>query len=143
MEILTATNEKLESLGILLLRLALGVILFIGGAGKVMGWFGALGIGFGIEKTLGFYAASGFSAPLAYLSMFAEFVGGFLLVIGLLTRLAALAVTINMLVAFVVMLPQGFFLGFAAYPFVLAIVALTILLTGPGRYSLDALIFRK
>jgi putative oxidoreductase len=139
MKILTQTNEQLSNIAILLLRVTIGIILFGAGAGKVFSWFG----GFGLQMTLHYFAQMGFSAPLAYLSTFTELIGGLLLILGLLTRPAAFAVMINMIVATVVTLPKGFFVGMAAYPFTLAIVAFVILLTGPMAYSIDALLFRK
>jgi len=68
-----------------------------------------------------------------------ELIGGLLLIAGLLTRPAAFAVTINMLVATVVTLPRGF-LMVAAYPFSLMIGALVVQLAGPMAYSLDSLL---
>ena len=135
MRILTETNSTLLNVSLLLLRGMVGVVLFPAGAGKVFGWFG----GFGIEKTLGFYAMMSFSAPLAYLSMFTEFIGGFLLMVGLFTRPVAVAVAINMLVAFIVTIPKGFLIGMAAFPFSLMLAAIIIFLTGPMAYSVDAI----
>ena len=48
MKPLVETNAKTLSLAILLLRMMAGLILFVAGAGKVLGWFG----GFGINTTL-------------------------------------------------------------------------------------------
>lgn len=138
MRLLTGTNKTLLSVSVLLLRIALGGILFMGGAGKALGWFG----GVGMEFTLDGFSQIGMGAPLAYLSTYAEFIGGFLLVIGLLTRPAALALAINMLVATIVSLPQGFLVG-ASYPFSLFVVSLAILLAGPMSISVDALLFGK
>ena len=138
MRLLTGTSKTLLSISVLLLRLVLGGILFVGGAGKALGWFG----GVGMEFTLNGFAQIGMGAELAYLSTYAEFIGGFLLIIGLLTRPAALALAINMLVATVVMLPQGFMVG-ASYPFSLFVVSLAILIAGPMSISADALLFGK
>ncbi len=139
MKILTQTNNNLHSISILLLRLTIGIILFVAGAGKVMGWFG----GMGLETTIGIFTSK-MHIPefLAYLSCFTEFIGGFLLITGLLTRPVAVAVFINMLVATIVMAPNGFLKGGAAYPLTLTIISLIILLSGPMVYSLDAWIFR-
>jgi len=135
--LLTNTNGKLNSAAILLLRCTIGFILFYVGAGKVMGWFS----GMGMEATAeAFSKHSGISAPLAYLSSYTEFLGGALLILGLLTRPVAFAIMINMLVATLVLLPKGFFTGGAGYPFTLMIVALVILLTGPMHYSIDYLL---
>jgi putative oxidoreductase len=126
------------NLSLLLLRCTVGLILFVAGAGKVFGWFG----GFGLEATIGYFAKSGISEFWAYVSSYTELIGGFLLIIGLLTRVAAFALFINMGVAVIVTGTKAFFAGGAAYPFTLMICSLVILLTGPLAYSLDALISR-
>ena len=138
MKLLTETNVTLFNLGILLLRATIGIIFFGIGAGKVFGWFGLPGL----EMTLQFYANMGIPAPLAYLSMFTEFIGGILLIVGLLTRPAAFAIMINMLVATILTLPMGFFTA-AAQPLSLMVSAVTILLTGPMAYSVDYLLLRR
>jgi len=136
---LTGNSSRLLSLGIFLLRGTVGVILFVIGAGKVMGWFG----GHGLAPTVQVFVTKlGIPAPLAYLSCFTEFLGGFLLLVGFLTRPAAFAVMINMLVATKVTWPSGFFTGQAAYPFTLMMSAIVILIAGPMAISLDSLLFR-
>jgi putative oxidoreductase len=109
------------------------------GAGKVFGWFG----GMGMSATLQAFAKEGFSAPLIYLSMFTEFVGGFLFIVGFLTRPVAIAVTINMLVATLSMMPHGFLFGFADFPFSILVSSIIILLAGPMDYSIDSLLFAR
>jgi len=56
MNLLTATNSKLISLAILFLRCAIGVVFFMGGSGKMLGWFD----GIGPETTINFYNSMGF-----------------------------------------------------------------------------------
>jgi putative oxidoreductase len=86
----------------------------------------------------------GFSSIPAYVSMFTEFIGGPLLVLGLLTRPAAFAVMINMLVATIVSLPGGFIGPTGAQtPFIFMMIDISILLSGPMAYSLDTVIFKK
>lgn len=138
-KILTETNTNLLSVCLLLLRCAVGIILFVAGSGKVFGWFG----GAGMEMTVRtFVTQLGIPAPLAYLSSFTELIGGFLLIVGLLTRPAAFAVMVNMLVATIVTLPKGFLAG-AAFPFSLMISAIIIQLAGPMAYSVDFLLLRS
>jgi putative oxidoreductase len=140
MKLLTGTNNTLLNISVLLLRCTVGSILFVVGAGKVLGWFG----GQGIEATINIFVTKmSISAFLAYLSCYTEFIGGFLLIVGLLTRPAALAVMINMLVATLVMLPNGFITGGASYPFSLLMISIIILLTGPMAYSFDALLLNR
>ena len=133
-----ASNERLLDAGLFLLRAIIGVILFMVGTGKVLGWFG----GHGISLALHGYAMSAFPPFWAFLSMFTEFIGGFLLFIGLFARLTAIPVIINMLVATIVMWPRGFLTG-ADLPFTLLVIAVIILITGPGSFSIDRLIFRS
>lgn len=137
-QLLTGTNPKLLSFCLLLLRITVGIILFVAGSGKVLGWFG----GHGMEATIKFFVTKqGFTPVLAYMSAYTEFIGGFLLIVGLLTRPIAFVVMINMIEAGIVSLPRGFITG-AAYPFSLMISALIILLAGPMLFSLDSLLFR-
>jgi putative oxidoreductase len=134
--VLTRTNPTLLNCAVLLLRICVGGILFGGGTGKAFGWFG----GFGIEKTMYFFSLMAIPRWLAYVSIYTEVIGGFLLILGLLNRIALIPILINMIVAFAVTLPKGFFLGLASYPFSIAVSALVLLLTGPMAYSLDALL---
>jgi len=139
MKILTQKNTKLLNLSILLLRCMVGVILFAAGAGKVLGWFG----GFGMKMTIQYYSMWGISVPFTYLSSFTEFIGGFLLIVGFLTRPAAFAIMINMLVATILTMPKGFLVGGASYPFSLTVSAIIILLAGPMAYSIDAWLLNR
>ncbi len=135
----TSTNPSLLSTGILLLRITSGIILFLVGSGKVAGWFG----GFGMDITIMYFSKMGFSVFLTYLSSYTEFIGGMLLVSGLFTRPAAIAVFINMLVATIVMWPKGFITGGADFPFTILIISAVILLTGPMDLSLDNLLIKR
>ena len=122
--------DRLQPLGFLVLRVVLGVIMLAHGYGKVFG---------GLHKHVEVVASLGMPGWLAYLSAAAEFLGGILLVIGLITRLAAVAVCINMLVAiFKVHLHNGL-LGQGGYqfPLSLAAMAFAIIFTGAGPISLD------
>jgi putative oxidoreductase len=138
--LLIDTNNELLSTGVLLLRCVTGIILFVVGSGKVFGWFG----GFGIDVTLQFYLKSGIAYPFAYMSIFTEFIGGILFTIGLLTRLSAIAIIINMLVATILMFPNGF-LGpnGASYPFMFLVIVIAVFITGPLALSIDSFILNK
>ena len=79
------------------------------------------------------------SSPSLGLATFGELVCGVLIALGLGTRLAAIPFAFTMLVAM--------FVAHAADPwsdkehaFLFLVPAITLMLTGPGRYSLDALI---
>ena len=121
--------------GLLFLRIGLGIVFIAHGGQKVFGWFG----GPGLAGTVGFMSHMGIPAPLAYLAAFTEFFGGLGVLLGLLTRAAALGLAVTMLVAiFTVHLPHGFFAdkqGFE-YPFALLMIAFALIATGPGRLAI-------
>ena len=73
---------------------------------------------------------------LGYVSALVEFVGGILLVLGLLTRTAATLIAINMIVAFAKVAIHG---GFDAMQLVLLLIAMaiTVACIGGGSYALD------
>lgn len=136
---LTGKNTRLLNISMLLLRCVIGLILFVVGSGKVLGWFG----GMGMARTVQAFGKGGFSPFLVYLSSYTEFIGGILLIIGFLTRPIGVAVMINMIVATIVMLPNGL-VGptSAALPLTVLVVDVAILMTGPMDYSIDFLITR-
>lgn len=125
--------------GLLVLRVVLGVIFAIHGAQKLFGSFG----GPGLKGTAGFHEQLGIKPPylMAVLAGLAEFAGGILVAVGFLTPLAAVALIVVMAVAtLTVHLKNGFFSMNGGYEFNLALagMALTLLLTGAGAFSLDA-----
>ena len=101
-----------------------------------------------MDKFIASLAGQGFPAPtiMAWLVALTEFVGGALLAVGFLTRPAAAAVFIFMMVAaFVAHFPNGFFWtsrGFE-YPLMWGIAALFFLIRGGGPYSVDRAIGRE
>ena len=128
-------------IGLLLLRLVIGLTLAAHGAQKLFGWFG----GPGLAGTGGFFEKLGFvpGKRSALFAGLAEFGGGIALAIGLATPLAAAVVLSVMLVAAVsVHLKNGFFLSKSGYEYnlVLGGAALSVSFTGPGLLSLDGLL---
>jgi putative oxidoreductase len=126
-------------LGLLALRLVVGLTLAAHGTQKLFGWFG----GYGLTGTGGFLEQLGFrpGKRAAFMAGFSEAGGGLLLALGAITPLAAtLIIGVMMVAAVTVHLPKGFFNhnGGYEYPLVLASAALTVALTGPGRISVDA-----
>jgi len=95
------------------------------------------------EGFAGMIGGLGFPAPtlFAWLAAIAELIGGILIAIGLLTRPAALLVFAHFV--FVTLIAHaGDPLGDRELPIIFCVAALMYLLTGPGRYSIDALINR-
>ncbi|OOF23914.1 oxidoreductase [Salinivibrio sp. IB574] len=122
----------------LALRLPVGVILSAHGAQKLFGWFG----GYGLEGTGQWMASIGLEPGvlMALMAGSAEFFGGMLLLIGLLTRPAAAVTAITMLVAIVtVHWDNGLFLSNNGYEFGLALLAaaVSLLFSGAGNLSVD------
>ena len=125
-----------------MLRVVLGVVFFAHGAQKMLGWFG----GFGFHGTMGFFTHMGMPAPLAFLIICIEFFGGLGLIVGLLTRIAALGVAGDMIGAiFLVHLQNGFFMNWMGgqkgegieYHLLALAMAAALLLRGAGAFSVD------
>ena len=126
------------SIGLLILRLVVGLSLAAHGAQKVFGWFG----GYGLAGTGQFLKQLGFRPGRLHAAQagLAELVGGLFLAAGFLTPAGAAAVVAVMLVAAVsVHIKSGFFAqnGGYEYTVVLGGAALALAFTGPGVLSLD------
>jgi putative oxidoreductase len=127
------------ALGLLLLRVVIGLIVAAHGAQKLLGWWGGPGMS-------GWTAAMTRmrirpAAPWAWLSALSELLGGIGLALGLLTPLPSFGIVAAMLVAItLVHWPNGFWNGKRGYEFNLSLIApaIAIALTGPGAYSLDS-----
>lgn len=121
------------------LRLIAGVIFSAHGAQKLFAWFG----GYGLDGTGQWMESIGLAPGfiMALLAGSAEFFGGILLIIGLLTRPTAFVLAITMIIAiFSVHISNGLFISNNGYEFGLALLAisLSLLIQGGGKYSLDA-----
>lgn len=122
-----------------LLRIVVGVIFIAHGAQKLF-LFGLDGVAQGMAQ-----AGVPLPALTAPAVVFVELFAGAALVAGLLTRAAAAGLAVIMLGAiFFVHLPAGFFLP-DGYEFALVLLATvaTLVLTGPGALSLDAMLARR
>ena len=137
--IFQTTDDKVLTI----LRLVLGIVFLAHGSQKMLGWFG----GYGFKGTMEFLT-QGMHIPavFAFLAIAAEFFGGLGLLFGLLTRLAAFGITVNMLVAiFMVHLPNGLFMNWAGqkkgegieYHLLVLAMTITLMIRGAGAFSLD------
>ena len=130
------------NLGLLIIRLVVGV-LFIGhGAQKLFGWFG----GYGLKGTGGWFESIGMKpgVTMALFAGLAELIGGILFAVGFLTPLAALLIAGTMIMAIVkVHAPNGLWATSNGYEYNLTLlaVAIGVALTGPGKYALDIIFF--
>ena len=131
-------QDALAPLGEPLVRFATGMFLVPHGAQKLFGWFGGQGVDESGAFFITVYSLPGYLALLAGL---VEFIAGFALAFGFLTRLAAGMIMVLMAVAVIeVRWSNGFFWtenGFE-YPLLWALLAFSFVLRGGGRYSLDA-----
>ena len=125
------TLDRLQPLALLVLRLVLGAVMIAHGYPKVTGFshFQSMITGMGLP---------GF---LAYLSAAAEFLGGILVVLGLFTRCAAMAILIDLSVAIWKVHWKAGLLGDKGYQFPLAVaaIAFALIFFGGGPMSLDAI----
>ena len=125
-------------IGFLFLRLAIGIMFAFHGAQKLFGAFG----GHGIQGFTQGLAGMGIPFPQvsAYLAGGAEFFGGILLILGLLTRLAAIPLLVVMMVAiFKAHWANGFSMqnGGFEYPFIICGALFALLTLGGGAFSVD------
>ena len=137
---LTATDKSIATT---ILRLALGIVFFAHGAQKMLGWFG----GYGFSGTMGFFTGQmHIPAPFAFLAIAAEFFGGLGLIFGLLTRVAAFGIAVNMLVAVSLVHAQfGFFANWSGtqkgegveYHLLVLAMCVFLMIKGAGAASLD------
>lgn len=128
----------------LALRIPVGIIFMAHGAQKLFGWFG----GYGLEGTGGWMESIGLAPGflMALLAGSAEFFGGLFVLLGLLTRPAAVALAFTMLIAiFSVHFQNGLFMSNNGYEFGLALLAASVSLafSGAGRAAIDNTINNK
>ncbi|MFT7681905.1 MAG: putative oxidoreductase [Moritella dasanensis] len=139
-QVLTSDNNA----SALPLRLIAGIIFTAHGAQKLFAWFG----GYGLEATGQWMESIGLAPGylMAMMAGSAEFFGGLLLILGLLTRPTALVLSITMLVAiFSTHFANGLFMSNNGYEFALALFAITaaLMFQGGGKLSLDRVLVSK
>jgi putative oxidoreductase len=133
---------------ITIVRIVLGVVFFAHGAQMALGWFG----GAGLQSTVRvFRERLRIPAPLAVLSIAAEFLGGLGLIVGFLSRIAALGIAVVMIVAVVAVHRKfGFFMNWFGekqghgieYHVLVLTLALTVIIKGAGAFSLDQILYQ-
>lgn len=137
-----SSKASVSSIAVLILRLVLGTIFFAHGAQKVFGAFG----GHGITGVIGMTTSFGLPLPVvfAWLVALIEFAGGIAVFLGFFTRVAAFGICINMTVAIIkVHMKNGLFapMGFE-FPLSLLAIALSLVVSGGGRISIDFLLHK-
>jgi putative oxidoreductase len=134
-KILLTTSNTLAFLPI---RFGVGVIMAAHGAQKLFGGFG----GYGLQGTGQFFAESLGLKPGVLMAAMAggtELIGGLLLIVGLLTRVAGASLAGTMVVAIVTAHSSAFFAsnGGMEYPLMLLLASLTLAIGGGGKFSVD------
>lgn len=141
--------ETKEDVSALILRLILGVVFFPHGAQKVLGWFG----GHGFNSTITVFTDK-MHIPLifALLAIAAEFLGSIGLIVGFLTRVAALGIFSVMAVSvYMIHAPNGFFMNWAGtqkgegfeYHLLAIAIAIALMIRGAGSFSLDNFLSKR
>ncbi len=132
----------------LLIRVALGSVIFAHGAQKVFGWWG----GYGLSGTMGFFQSIGIPAVFGALAIAADFLGALGVITGALSRIAAFGILCNMLVATaLVHWPNGFFMNWSGqqkgegfeFHILAAAMALYVIIKGGGAASVDGVLAEK
>jgi putative oxidoreductase len=131
-----------DDIGLFIARITLGIVILPHGLQKLLGMFG----GAGFSGTVDFFVGSGLPAAVAILIIIAESFGALGLILGFLSRLAALGITLIMLGAiFMVHIQNGFFMnwfgnqageGFEYHLLALGL-SLVVLIKGGGKWSVD------
>jgi putative oxidoreductase len=133
---------------IAIVRIVLGVVFFAHGAQKTLGWFG----GPGLQSTLRVFRENlRIPAPLALLAVAAEFLGGLGLIVGLLSRVAALGIAVVISIAILTVHRKfGFFMNWygekqghgVEYHIMVLALATVVTFKGAGALSLDQALCR-
>jgi putative oxidoreductase len=132
-----------------IIRTLMGVVFFAHGAQKLLGWYG----GPGLKQTMRtMHDYLGLPLPLAFAAVATEFFGGVGLIVGLLSRVAAVGIGVTMLSAIVMIHGRnGLFMDWYGarknhgYEYHLLAIALAVVLVmkGSGALSLDRVLFNS
>ncbi len=130
------TLDRLKPLGLLTLRVVLGIILIAHGYPKVFG---------GLHQHMALVGSIGLPSWLGLFSTATEFAGGILLIAGLLTRVVGVAFTFEMVVAIARIHWQHGLRGQGGYEFPMAVgaIAFALIFLGAGPISLDWVFSRR
>jgi putative oxidoreductase len=141
-----ATNENSSAT---IIRIVLGLILFPHGAQKLLGWFG----GYGFDGTMGFLTGTvGLPWIIGFFVIIIEFFGALALIFGFATRIVSIGlIALFAGIVFTGHLDHGFFMNWngqqkgEGYEYHLLVIgmALSLLVSGAGKWSADYAIQRK
>jgi putative oxidoreductase len=125
---------KFNYIGLLLLRLGLGVSFVLHGTPKI---FGGPALWQQLGGAMNFLGISSFPAFWGFMAAFAEFGGGILILLGFLFRPAALLLAFTMAVATIMHVKTGDEFKVYSHAMELFIVFVGLMFVGPGKLSID------
>jgi putative oxidoreductase len=127
--------EKISAFAPLPIRIMAGIAFIIHGLPKFEN----------LQGTQGFFASVGIPAELALLIGLLEVIGGILLIVGLVTRITAILFIIEMIGAILIVKAGNSFMGEGGYEIDLLLMAISIslLLSGPGRVSIERDVLKR
>ena len=132
-------SSNSQSWGLTVLRVVVGIVFLVHGGQKLFIW--------GFHGIAGFLGGLGIPFPMfsGVVLTLVELLAGAALVLGLLTRWAAMLLALEMLVAILTFhLKHGFFVPAGVeYPLMLLTANVTLLLSGPGAASVDGVIAKR
>lgn len=130
----SATEKTKLTIGLLMMRVGLGVVFIFHGYPKL---FGGVERWARVGEAMSNVGIDSYHTVFGFLAGFAEFFGGIFLIFGLFTLPALLLLISTMFIAMITQISRESGFSGIAHPLSMGIVFLSLLFTGPGRYSLD------
>ncbi len=125
--------DRLREFSPLPLRIIIGITFIIHGLPKLVG----------VGKTQGFFGHMGLPPELALPIALLEVIGGIVLICGILTRITSILLIIEMIGAiFTAKISKGFVGGYEL-DLLLIFIAISLLISGPGRISIERDILKR
>lgn len=135
-----ATKTNLIHLGLLILRIGIGVSFFFHGLPKIVG---GTEVWMGMGSTMSIFGITFLPTFWGFMATMAETVGGLLLALGLFFRPAALILTLNMIVALSMHLSMGDDFSKYSHAMESLVIFISLFISGAGKYSFDYKFFKK
>lgn len=125
---------KFRDLGLLIIRVGLGLSFIMHGSQKM---FGGPEAWAQIGGAMGNWGMTMYPVFWGFMAAFSEFAGGFLFILGFLFRPAAILLAITMAVATTMHLKSGDGFKVFSHALELCIVFSGLIFVGPGKFSID------
>lgn len=125
---------KFRDIGLLVLRVGLGLSFIVHGAGKM---FGGPEMWTNLGGAMANWGMTMFPMFWGFMAAFSEFAGGILFILGFMFRPAAILLTITMAVATTMHITKGDPFTVYSHALELGIVFFSLIFVGPGKFSID------